>query len=98
VTSEITLVETIVGPRKRGDNDLEQDFRMFLTPSAKQAVEPVTKSVLEKVIDIRAQCGLKTPDAIHVATGLLAGCDLFVTGDQAWSKAGVTVIDPAAIV
>jgi len=49
------------------------------------------------VIELRAQFGFKTPDAIHLATGLLAGCDLFVTGDQAWSRAGITVVDPADV-
>jgi predicted nucleic acid-binding protein len=49
------------------------------------------------VIELRAQFGFKTPDAIHLATGLLAGCDLFVTGDQAWSWAGITVVDPADV-
>jgi len=98
VTSEIALLETIVGPRKRGDYALEQDFRAFLTPSANLAVEPITVEVLEKAIGLRAQFqGLKTPDAIHLATGILARCDLFVTGDQAWARAGVMVVDPAGI-
>ena len=53
--------------------------------------------MLEKVIDLRPQYGLKIPDAFHLATGILAGCDLFVTGDKAWGKAGVTLVDPADI-
>jgi predicted nucleic acid-binding protein len=98
VTSEIALLETIVGPRKRGDYDLEQDFRAFLTPSEKLSVESITTAVLEQAIDLRAQYpGLKTPDEIHLATGILARCDLFVTGDQAWAKTGVTVVDPADV-
>ena len=97
VTSEITLVETVVGPRKAGDVNTEAKFRVFLTPSSKLGLEPISLAVLEKVIDLRTQFGFKTPDAIHLATGMLAGCDVFVTGDQAWSKAGVTVVDPADV-
>jgi predicted nucleic acid-binding protein len=60
-------------------------------------VAPITQAVLEKVIDLRSQFNLKVPDAIHIATGILAGCDVFVTGDEAWGKTGVTVVDPADI-
>jgi predicted nucleic acid-binding protein len=35
---------------------------------------------------------LKTPDAIHAATALLAGCALFVTNDPAFKRiAGLPV-------
>ena len=97
VTSEIALVEIVIGPRKRGDAVIEQNFRSFLTPSSNLAVVPITKSVLEKVIDLRSQFNLKIPDAIHIATGILAGCDTFITGDLAWSKTGVKVVDPGDI-
>jgi predicted nucleic acid-binding protein len=97
VTSEITLAETIIGPRRAGNVANEQLFRNFLVPTSNFFIEPITRAVLEKVIDLRAQYAIKIPDAIHLATGILAGCDLFVTGDQAWSKTGVTVVDPADV-
>ena len=97
VTSEITLVETVIGPRKDGKPKDEAMFRGFLTPSPSFLIEPITTAVLEKVIDLRAQYGLKIPDAIHLATGILAGCDLFVTADEAWSKIGVTAVHPADV-
>ena len=97
VTSEITLVETVVGPRKAGDAATEADYRDFLTPSAHLAIEPVSMRVLEKVIDLRSQYGLKIPDAIHLATGLIAGCTVFVTRDASWGKVGVNVVEPQDI-
>lgn len=98
VTSQLTLLETIVFPRRNGDAAAEQKFRAFLTPSSKVNVLPISQAVLEKATDLRAQFpALKTPDAIHLATGLTAGCHLFVTGDQAWSKIGVNVVDPVYI-
>lgn len=93
-TSEITLVETLVGPRKAGDETTEADYRAFLTPSGSMSILPITSPVLEKVIELRVQYGFKIPDAIHLATGILAGCTVFVTRDMAWLKAGVTVINP----
>ena len=97
VTSEITIPETIIGPRKAGNVGNERLFREFLTPTSSFSIMPVTRDVLEKVIDLRSQFNLKTPDAIHIATGMLAGCDLFVTSDLAWGKTGVAVVDPAEI-
>ena len=98
MTSEITLLETIVGPRKAGKAKEEAELRAFLTTTASLLIEPVTTAVLEKAIDLRVQFGLKTPDAIHLSTGILASCDLFVTRDAAWLKSGVNVVDPTDIV
>jgi len=94
VTSEITVVETVVGPRKLGDLTNEAKYRVFLTPSQNLITEPITMVVLEKVIELRAKYGLKIPDAIHLATGILANCSVFVTRDASWSKVGVTVAEP----
>jgi len=39
-----------------------------------------------------AKQGIKTPDAIHLATAMLAGCNFVLTNDSAWRKAsGVSV-------
>lgn len=97
ITSELTLVETITGPRKAGRADDEAVFRKLLTPSRCLTLEPITLAVLEKAIELRAQSGLKTPDAIHLATGVIAGSDLFVSADKSWSRVGVMVVDPADI-
>ena len=92
--SEITLVETIVGPRKAGDVNAEAKFRVFLTPTANLIVEPISMAFLEKVTELRANHGVKIPDAIHLATGILAGCSVFVTRDASWAKMGVAVVEP----
>ena len=57
-------------------------------------LEAISSAVLEKAIDLRIQHGLKTPDAIHIATGMLAGCSIFLTRDQAWAKTGMSVVEP----
>jgi predicted nucleic acid-binding protein len=98
VTSQLTLLETIVFPKRHGDLVGEQKFRTFLTNSANVTVVPISETVIEYAADLRAKFpSLKTPDAIHLATGMLAGCALFVTADQGWSKTGVTVVDPSDI-
>ncbi len=98
VSSRLTLLEALIHPRRNNDQVAESIFRTFLTPSSHKIIEPISDAVLEKAIDLRAQHpSLKTPDAIHLATGILAHCDLFISGDLAWKKIGVTVVDPADV-
>ena len=42
---------------------------------------PATRELWEDAARICADTGLKTPDALHAATALRAGCTLFVTND-----------------
>lgn len=80
VTSGLTLLEAVVGARKKNDLHAEAEFRRLLAPSASMVVRPIDAAVLERAIDLRI-LGLKTPDAIHIATGMLEGCDVFLTRD-----------------
>ena len=97
-TSALTLLEVIVYPRRNGDLAGEQKFRSFLTPSDSMRIVPIDDGILERAADLRARhVSFRTPDAIHLATGIAAQCDLFLTADLAWSKAGVVVIDPAEV-
>lgn len=43
---------------------------------------PVTLSLLRGAANLRANTNLKTPDAIHAATAINAGCTLFLTNDN----------------
>ena len=42
--------------------------------------------VFEDAARLRAEARLTTPDAIHAATALQAGCALFVTNDNAFRR------------
>jgi len=71
VTSELTLLETLVKPLRDGDQALAGDYEKLLTATAVRLL-PVTASVLRDAARIRAAINLKTPDAIHAATALAA--------------------------
>jgi predicted nucleic acid-binding protein len=43
-------------------------------------------NVAQQAAALRASTNLKLPDAVVVASGLLAGCEAVVTGDEAWGK------------
>jgi predicted nucleic acid-binding protein len=81
VTSELTLLETLVGPLRSGDTSLAvRREDLWRQPNTRML--PITQAVLREAARLRAlHLGLKTPDAIHAATALLHGCALFVTND-----------------
>ena len=97
VTSQLTLLETLVGPRKAGNEVAEAGYRRFLTPSPVLTVESITDFILETAIEIRAKFGVKSPDAIHIATGIHFNCDCFITADAGWSRTGVKIVDPRTL-
>lgn len=96
VTSELTLLEVLVKPLKVGDATTATLFRTVLKHTSDVQMLPITQSVLEAAANLRATLGLKTPDAIHVATALLNGSMLFITNDSAFrrvSDLNVTVLN-----
>lgn len=81
VSSELVLMETLVGPLRSGDTLLATD-REALWRQANTALFPVTEQVLRQAAMLRASVpSLKTPDAIHAATAMVHGCIQFVTND-----------------
>lgn len=80
VTSELTLMETLVGPFKSGDTALERAYEKALLGTDVRLL-PVTQPILREAAQLRATTRLKTPDALHAATARQAGCVLFVTND-----------------
>lgn len=81
ISSELALMETLVLPLRNSDTDLVQTYESLLTASEMQLI-PVTLSLLRGAANLRATTNLKTPDAIHAATAINAGCTLFLTNDN----------------
>ena len=42
---------------------------------------PATRQLWEDAARLRAETGLKTPDALHASTALRSGCSIFITND-----------------
>lgn len=84
--SELTLLEVLVKPIRDGNTLLEQRYRRFLTATTEIQMLPIDRALLEASTRLRASYNLKTPDAIHAATALSAGCALFVTNDPVFRR------------
>ncbi len=80
VSSDLALMETLIGPLKAGDAALVNAYEQ-LFQQAQTRLLPITQPVLRAAAELRATTKLKTPDALHVATSQQAGCVLFVSND-----------------
>jgi predicted nucleic acid-binding protein len=54
--------------------------------SAEVFIREIDAAVVDRATEIRAQYGLKTPDAIHAATALLSDSAAFWTTDKNFRK------------
>ena len=95
VSSELVVSEVLVRPLREGNRLAETLFRSLL--GAKEVVLlAATRSLWEETARLRADSGLKTPDALHAASALQAGCTLFVTNDADFRRVEglpVTILD-----
>lgn len=84
ITSELTWLETLAKPLRDNNAPLEALFRAFLT-AEEMTLTTATLPVWEQAARLRG-LGLKTPDALHAATGLAMGCSLFVINDSVFQR------------
>lgn len=81
ITSELALAECLFGAYKQGNEALASHYRDILQDSAAITLIPIDTALLDLAAQIGPQSGLKLVDAIHAATALGTGCDVFVTND-----------------
>jgi predicted nucleic acid-binding protein len=86
ITSELALMETLVGPLRSGDALLTSAYeQLFRSPEMR--LIPISQPVLREAARLRALTpGLRTPDALHAATALLERCALFLTNDTGFRR------------
>ena len=86
VTSVITLAEVLVYPLRMGYTELVWRYRDVLLHSSGVATLPVSPHVAEEAAQLRADYGLRTPDAIQIATAISVGARTFLTNDKRLAK------------
>jgi predicted nucleic acid-binding protein len=86
VASELVLLELLVAPLRKGAQDVADEIEMTLLHFPHLQLAPVTRAVLVRAAEFRARYGLRTPDAIMVATAAESGATLAVTNDDGWQK------------
>jgi predicted nucleic acid-binding protein len=81
-TSTITVTECLVQPYRKKDMVLASRYMVLFRNFPHLSVLPVTDEIPERAAILRGSYGLKTPDAIQLATALLSASHAFLTNDE----------------
>jgi predicted nucleic acid-binding protein len=81
IASPITLAECLVMPYQKGQKRLAEAFTALLLQSNSVQFVPLDQWIADKAAQVRARYNLTLPDALQIATALVAGCDAFLTND-----------------
>ena len=76
----------MVLPFKQNKNSLVKVYREALLSNHHLTIAPITDQILISAANIRAQSGLKLPDAIHAATALTSQCTAVLTNDSGFNR------------
>ncbi|MGB1286970.1 MAG: type II toxin-antitoxin system VapC family toxin [Aggregatilineales bacterium] len=85
-TCPVTLTETLVKPVKDIDDVLVEQYKDVFFRTEGIAVLPMSANAGEIAAELRAKYGLKTPDALHIASAIDSDCDAFLTNDKALKR------------
>lgn len=81
VTSEMARLECRVQPLRQGNRKLLQEFDDYFDSKLLEVIS-LTRDVVDKATEIRAQFNFKTPDSLHLAAAVVSKCDVFLTNDH----------------
>jgi predicted nucleic acid-binding protein len=82
VTSVITITEVLVKPLRDGNRQVAQEYRRLLSSFPHLSLVDIDRQVARRAADLRANHGIRTPDALQIATALSRGATGFVTNDE----------------
>jgi predicted nucleic acid-binding protein len=93
VSSELALMETMIGPLRSGDTMLLTAYEQVFQ-SSEMHLLPISQSILKEGARLRATIpAFRSPDALHAASATLAGCVQFLTNDVGFRRVpGLPVI------
>ena len=81
ITSELTVAECLVKPKRDSDINLENLYLDILVESENIFLKIVDINIWILAADIRAKYNFQLSDSVHIATAILNDCS-FVTNDK----------------
>jgi predicted nucleic acid-binding protein len=79
ITSVLALIEVLTGTFRTRDEVRSRRYLKLFEATEGVEVLDVDREIAIAAARLRSRYGLRTPDAIHVATGVAAGASAFVT-------------------
>ena len=92
MASDLTRLECRVKPLRDGNTGLLKEYEIFFERAVAEIVA-LSRGVIDRATEIRAQYGFRTPDAIHLAVAVTARCDVFLTNDRRLDRFGDIAIE-----
>jgi len=86
VTSTITMTELLVHPYRNNDINRVNTIYALTSTYPHLSWVPPTLALADQAARLRAKYGLRTPDAIQVATAISAGATGFVGNDNGFKR------------
>lgn len=80
ITARLSRLECRVLPLRTKNTGLLSIYDTFFS-AARMTIGELTTDVVERATLLRADYNFKTPDALHLASGIEENADVFVTGD-----------------
>ncbi len=82
VFSSVGITELLTLPLREERQDIVDYYRDDLYNFPNLRIVPIDVTIAENAAKLRAIYGLKTPDALHLATAIVTGAEFFVTNDK----------------
>ncbi len=82
VASELLFTELLPRPMKDGRQDLVERYLELFSRTSRIHLVPVDRRVILRSVHLRADFGLRSMDALHLATALVHDCETFITNDR----------------
>ncbi|MGI6457685.1 MAG: type II toxin-antitoxin system VapC family toxin [bacterium] len=90
--TELSRMECYVLPLRQKDYTILNRYETFFA-SGQIVNLTISKEVFDLATNLRADHFIKTPDALHLATAVVSGCQEFWTNDLKLQKAGSRYLD-----
>lgn len=84
--SVIGMVEILTGPKLLGQYELAEQYKHLISSFPNLEIIGVNERVVDLASALRAEYGIKTPDAIHIATAIDFQADIFFCNDKSLLK------------
>ncbi len=81
--SVVSAAELLIRPHRAGPAEFTF-MHTFLTGFPNLTALPMDLPVATQAATIRSIAGLRLPDAILIASGLLTGCEVIISNDENW--------------
>ena len=93
VTSMLVITEVLIKPLRERNKSLVNRYLAFISAFPNLELRNIDYSVSLKAAKIRAKHGLKTPDALFIATAIEESAQAFLTNDIKLKKVeGIEII------